>query len=52
MRPKASIPVVLITDYTLMLPLSEVLHISFCGFYNVVSGSYSHKIPPGEGVYS
>ena len=38
--------------YTPTLPLSECLHISFCGLYNVVLGNYSVQIPPGErGVY-
>ena len=32
-----------------MLPLSEGLHISFCGLYNVVSGNYSLQNSPGVG---
>ena len=36
--------------YMLTLPLSEGLHISFCG--NVVSGNQSLQNPPCGGVYS
>ena len=32
--------------YPLMLPLSEGLHISFCGLYNVVSGNHSVRNSP------
>ena len=36
--------------YTLTLPLSESLHISFCGLYNVVFGNHSvHNSPWREG---